>query len=114
MDELLKEGRAIQSRIHRTLGKHMENEVARTFANLMFEGKTKHALQLLSDKGRGSILKLDEMLNTNSVRELLKSKHPASLQHPGVVYPRKLCLRLCQKMQTELGNSAPLWSTAMS
>ena len=48
----------------------------------MFKGKTKQALQLLSDRKRGKVLQLNQLINTNgsstSVRDILKSKHPPS------------------------------------
>ena len=82
IEELLKEGRAIQSRFPRTPHKHLDENVARSFSNLMFEGKITQALQLLSDKGRGNVLELNQTFNINgsstTVRDILRSKHPPS------------------------------------
>lgn len=78
----IEEGRAIQSRLLHTTRKHMKEDVARSFANLMFEGKTKQALQLLSDRGRGSVLQLNQTFDVSgsstTVRDVLRSKHPPS------------------------------------
>ena len=67
---------------------------ARRFANFMFQGKTHAALQLLSDKGKGSVLHLDSPISTKdsehcTVKDVLKSKHPPGLPaaDPDVVIP---------------------------
>jgi hypothetical protein len=51
--ELLREGRAIQNRLPKIRSCHDEDQLACSFAKLMFEGKTHAALQLLADKGKG-------------------------------------------------------------
>ena len=82
IEELLKEGRAIQSRFPHTPHKQFDENVAKLFSNLMFEGKITQALQLLSDKGRGKVLQLNQTFNINgsstTVRDILRSKHPPS------------------------------------
>ena len=57
--------------------------MARTFAKLMFQGKTKAALRLITEQRRGDMLQLDSVIvpgnsNNNSltVHEALLSKHP--------------------------------------
>ena len=84
---LVKEGRTIQQRFPKTRPQNVENEnrLARRFANLMFQGKTHAALDLLANCGKGGVLRLDQPANPNdpdskTVREALASKHPTS--HP--------------------------------
>ncbi len=83
-DDLLNEGKALQGRlpkIHNT--KDAEDHLARSFSNLMFEGKTKAALQLLTNRSKGGVLHLDSTIPSSSgesttVLEELKSKHSTS------------------------------------
>ena len=63
--------------------KNTESEkfLARTFANLMFKGKTKATLDLLANCGRDGVLHLDLPANpddpdSRSVREVFEGKHP--------------------------------------
>lgn len=76
--ELLKEGRTIQKRLHRTRPPHQDNQLACSFSKLMFEGKTHAALQLLSDKGNRGVLHLDNLvpMEPTTVMDVLSSKHP--------------------------------------
>ena len=82
IQSLLNEGLAVQKRLPKGTPRKVSDNVARTFANLMFSGKTHAALQLLSKNGRGGILHLDESVDNNgslqSVKDILKSKHPSS------------------------------------
>ncbi len=64
LSSLLEEGRAIQDRLHKTFTKRKEQQLSRSFAKLMFEGKTHAALQLLSDKGKGGFLHLKDKVGT--------------------------------------------------
>ena len=53
--------------------------MARSFAKLMFQGKTQAALQLLTDQGKGGLLHLHDPVTPDStVKDVLKSKHPPS------------------------------------
>ena len=53
------------------------DQLAQTFARLMFQGKVKSALRVLSEQGRGKVLPLDDTTPDGfTVREVLKSKHP--------------------------------------
>ena len=85
-NDLLIEGKALQARLSKIRNtKDAEDHLARSFSNLMFEGKTKAALQLLTSRGKGGVLHLDSTIPSGSgesttVREVLKSKHPTS--HP--------------------------------
>ncbi len=81
LTSLLSEGRAIQNRLsksHSVRGKQkQQQQVSRLFANLMFQGKTQAALQLLSNKGKGSVLRLNDTVDdSTTVKDILKSKHP--------------------------------------
>ena len=81
---LLEEGRAIQDRLHKPLSKRKEQQLSRSFAKLMFEGKTQAALQLLSDKGKGGFLHLNDGVGSPStlttVKDVLISKHPDAVR----------------------------------
>ena len=79
--DLLREGRVIQEHLERTTkrGKQrdQEEDEARFFGRMMFQGKVKGALRALSESGRGRVLMLDEETSPGvTVREALKSKHP--------------------------------------
>ena len=85
IDTLLTEGRTIQGRLLRNKlsNKFHEDKVARSFARLMFQGKTKAALRLINEQEKGDLLHLDNVIghesSTNApftVREALLSKHP--------------------------------------
>ena len=80
-NEDLEKARAIQNRLPKQEPKCSEQQLARSFAKLMFQGKTQAALQLLTDKRKGQVLHLhDTVKNGNStlttVKDVLKSKHP--------------------------------------
>ena len=84
---LLSEGQSIQKRLLKT--GHLSNDLgqlARSFSKLMFQGGKIHAaLQLLEKGGKGGILHPDDKVDTNnldslSVLEVLKSKHPYAQQ----------------------------------
>ena len=57
----------------------------------MLEGKTRDALQLLTDQNKGGLLKLDNLISPSNqesltVREILESKHPPGhLAQPGTI-----------------------------
>ena len=81
---LIKEGRTLQQRLPKFFNMQQDEHLARSFANLMFKGKTHAALDLLANNGKVGVLRLDDPSNpsdTNlpSVREVLQSKHPPSL-----------------------------------
>ena len=85
INSLILEGRQLQNRLpqwkfHRKSTTEEEG-IARSFANLMFKGKTEAALKLLSQKGRGRVLQATQLVDiTNpsslTVLDSLKSKHP--------------------------------------
>ena len=79
LTELLKEGRAIQNRFPSSRHQGNEQQVARSFAKMMFQGKTQAALQLLTDQGKGGLLHLDDPVTPlSTVKDVLLSKHPPS------------------------------------
>ena len=80
---LLKEASTIQHRLKKFYQqKKTSNNPARQFVDLMFQGKIKQALEMLSKEGSGGILRLDDTFHTNgttrSVKDTLKLKHPSS------------------------------------
>ena len=80
IDQLMEEGKAIQERLPKKSPPSGKN-TARSFANLVFSGRCKAALDLLSDKGSSGILHLNDLIKPNdpnpqSVKEALISKHP--------------------------------------
>ena len=81
VDELIREGRAIQQRLPKFRPAKSNNNLARNFANMMFMGKCKAALDLLSKDKNCGILHLDDPNDPNNpdsltVRDVLISKHP--------------------------------------
>jgi len=83
LPSLIDECRTIQSRFGlQPPNVSMDSETARLFAKLMFEGKTKAALDVVSSRGRCSVLNLDQAVDPDSpscvVRDVLKSKHPSA------------------------------------
>ncbi len=85
LNELVAEGRALQLRIpKKKAARSGDDRLARSFAQLMFHGKTKAALRLLANNEVGTPLHLDEMIDTGasspkSVREILVDKHPPGM-----------------------------------
>lgn len=78
---LVHEGRVLQNHLATSLRREAdEDRLARTFAKLMFEGKTHAAIRLLTDgEGRGNLLLLDSLIDdSRTVRDELKAKHPAA------------------------------------
>ena len=90
MDSLVLEGRIIQQHLTRTAPKHhnQQDRLTRTFARLMFEGKVRAALRLLSQHDSVGVLNLDQEINGVPVREILKDKHPpAQTANPSTLLP---------------------------
>ena len=81
--ELLAEGRAIQQRLH-TCSHKPSVDLTRSFTiyNLMFQGRTKDAMRLITEKNNGYAMKLDDRVSPDipgspSVLDVLKDKHPS-------------------------------------
>ena len=79
---LIAEGRAIQSRLKCHPSKQSEAQITRSFTKLMFEGKTRAALQLVSGHHCGGVLNLDEVADPADpncvVHDVLRAKHPSA------------------------------------
>ena len=80
---LLDEGATIQARLLRpSLQKGSQKNRSKQFAELVFSGKIKQAMNMLSEDGKGGILRLDDEIPSSkgdqTVKEVLKSKHPPS------------------------------------
>ena len=77
LNDLLFEGKTIQLHLPKFPPKYNQDRLARSFANLMFQGKTNAALRLLSDNSRGGLLHLDDTgAGQGTVRDILIDKHP--------------------------------------
>ena len=77
---LVEEGRSLQRRLPNFHSDRAQHQISRSFASLMFKGKTHAALDLLSNSGKGGLLHLDDKSSdddpSTTVRDLLVSKHP--------------------------------------
>ena len=82
LNNLLLEGRTLQNHLPKpNASKNGSTNLARTFLNLMFQGKTSAALQLLTQNGNGGVLHVDDPVHrsdseSQTVLDILKSKHP--------------------------------------
>lgn len=70
----------VQSRYRRLtkgVGRGCDDSIARSFSNLMFQGKVDAAIQLLSDKAPGKVLNLSDVNDEGvTYKQLLMNKHP--------------------------------------
>ena len=75
---LIMEGKMIQRRLNNTHRNIPSKDscIARTFTKLMNSGKIRAAIQLLSRKQVKGTYNLDDQINDQTVREILKEKHP--------------------------------------
>ena len=69
--DLMREGRVIQQRLQSSRTRLTIEDTTRIFSKLMFQGKTKSALRLLSDQNKCEVLPL-----TEESRRVLIEKHP--------------------------------------
>ena len=82
LTNLLLEGRTLQNHLPKSGPSANSNaKLARTFSNLMFQGKTSAALQLLTQQGRGGVLHVHDLVDasdpdSHTVLDVLKLKHP--------------------------------------
>ena len=82
VNTLVLEGRCLQKRLAKNLSRNRrEQDLMRSFSNLMFKGKVKAALDLLTRKGKGGVLHIRDRINKEdpsspTVLDILKSKHP--------------------------------------
>ena len=85
IETLVSEGRSLQQHLTKNGPSSSKNycNLARSFARLMFQGKTTAALQLLSQQGKTGVLHLDDPVDggdqgTMSVLDALRAKHPCA------------------------------------
>ena len=79
LNDLLLEGRTIQQRLPKSQPQDSQKRLAHSFANLMFEGKTKAAIRLLTEEAKGGALHLSDHVDTNrTVKDILIDKHLSS------------------------------------
>ena len=83
IDILIREGRTIQKHLRKVTGcRNDDQRITCIFTKLMFEGKVRAAMRVLSVEGKGASLPLDSVLTTGdhqsnvTVREELIRKHP--------------------------------------
>ncbi len=69
LNELTIEGRTIQQRIPKSSSTKTQEHLARSFAKLMFQGKTKAALLLLTTQTKGGVLHLDDTIDTADLEQ---------------------------------------------
>ncbi len=75
------EGRTIQQRLPKQYPPRAAQQLARSFADLMFAGNTKAALCLITEQNKGGVLSLDDLIHTSNsppltVKDVFESKHP--------------------------------------
>ena len=82
---LLDEGKCIQKRLGKATSPSNNVAIARTFRDLMLQGKVQGALRYLSRNTNGGVLKLEDLIPETtadgesilrSTRDVLKEKHP--------------------------------------
>ncbi len=75
--DLLAEGKTIQKRITRATSNKAKENISRSFSNLMFVGKTGAAIRLLSNQSNAGVLRPEDRIGDQSVRDILREKHPS-------------------------------------
>ena len=81
LEELVKEGRTLKHRLPRNGSARANTNLAHSFTKLIFMGKCKAALVLISNMEKGGILNLNDPADCDNptpptIREVLISKHP--------------------------------------
>ena len=79
LNDLVLEGRAIQSRLPKDPPSMACQQLSCSFSNLMFAGNTKAALRLITDQTKGGVLNLEDPVNLpntpdKTVKEVLLEK----------------------------------------
>lgn len=93
LNDLVVEGRTIQHRLPKYNSPMVRQSLSRSFTNLMFAGKTKAALDLLSSSDGSGILHLNDPSDPNTpglsiVRDVVYSKHPqGQAAHTDLIVP---------------------------
>ena len=93
IDSLRQECITIQQHLQPLKGTPRDN-LARSFANLVMQGKVKSALRLLSSDSRGTPLSLDKEITSSTgsdtIRDILHKKHPPSRPvYPSAILPEE-------------------------
>ena len=90
IEDLVVEGRATQSCLPKLSASTSDAQVARSFANLMFAGKTSAAIKLITGYKQGGLLQLDVLVDSAEpgrlVCDVLTDKQPPAQP------PRQDCL----------------------
>ena len=80
LDELVRKGQVIQSRLRNKSFMRKEAQITCSFTKLMFEDNFRAALQLLVGHDHGGVLSLDDPADSSNpgyqVRDALHAKHP--------------------------------------
>ena len=71
IDELIKEGETIQKQLTKSLKCIDDSTLAKRFATMVFNNNFKGAMSLVTEKGKGGVLALNE-----STKKEMSSKHP--------------------------------------
>ena len=87
--------------------------LAHSFTNLMFQGKTKSAIRLLTEGSKGGVLHLNDKVDgQRTVREILVDKHPAGQPtHPEALIedePAEVHLALFEAIDASMIRSTAL------
>ncbi len=117
LNDLVLEGRTIQRRLPKGSSSKSKESCARSFANLIFAGKCKAALNLLTKDSEGSILHLDDLVDpamsdSPTVRATLLSKHPKGQgPHPNCTPPQEAHPVIFEAIDANTIRSAALHTT---
>jgi hypothetical protein len=85
IEELLDEGKCIQKRLPKVTSSSDDESISRIFRNIMLQGKVQNALNFLSRKTNGGVLRMDDLIPDSlndgesvmkSTRDILEEKHP--------------------------------------
>ena len=77
VSNLLSEGRTIQAYLRRGKKHRSQEDIMRTFTNLMLVGRVASAMRVLDENSSGGVLDLDaKVTEGKTVRDVLREKHP--------------------------------------
>ena len=111
--DLLLERRTLQRRIPKSNLGDSQKRLARFFANLMFERKTKAAIRLLTERANGGVLRLGD--SNRTVSDVLIDNHPSGQPaHPESIIeddPRDVHPVLFDSIDASMIRSAALRTT---
>ena len=97
--QLLQEGRTIQQHLQPSKA-CSSTDTAHIFAQLMFQGKVKAALRLLSSNSWGNFLLLSAKVGDSTVLDELKKKHPCSspINYDALIDPKLPSSETCHEV----------------